>query len=59
MYKFRIPKKNQHWVYFYHSNLKVGPFGPPPVALELKEEQFGRKLKSLILFLDTSVSIEN
>ena len=36
VYKFRIPRKNQHWVYFYHSNLKVGPFGPPPVALELK-----------------------
>ena len=33
MYKFRIPRKNQHWVYFYHSNLKVGPFGPPPVDL--------------------------
>ena len=35
MYKFRIPRKNQHWVYFYHSNLKVGQFGPPPVALGL------------------------
>ena len=35
MYKFRIPRKNQHWVYFYYSNLKVGPFGPPPVALGL------------------------
>ena len=35
MYKFRTPRKNQHWVYFYHSNLKVGPFGPPPVALGL------------------------
>ena len=33
MYKFRIPRKNKHWVYFYHSNLKEGPFGPPPVAL--------------------------
>ena len=33
MYKFRIPRKNQHWGYFYHSNLKVGPFGPPPVTL--------------------------
>ena len=22
-------------VYFYHSNLKVGPVGPPPVALGL------------------------
>jgi hypothetical protein len=35
MYKFRIPRKNQHWVYFYYSNLKVGQFGPPPVALGL------------------------
>ena len=26
-----------HWVYFCHSNLKVGPFGPPPVALGLKQ----------------------
>ena len=33
MYQFRIPRKNQQWVYFYLSNLKVGPFGPPPVAL--------------------------
>ena len=37
MYKFRIPRKNQHWVYFYHSNLKVGPFGPPAVALGLNK----------------------
>ena len=37
MYKFRIPRKNQHWVYFYHSNLKVGPFGPSPVALVLTD----------------------
>ena len=35
MYKFKMPRKNQHWVYSYHSNLKVGPFSPPPVALGL------------------------
>ena len=35
MYKFRTPRKNEPWVYFYYSNLKVGPFGPPPVALGL------------------------
>ena len=39
MYKFSIPRKNQHWVYFYHSNLKVGPFGPPLVALGLSKLQ--------------------
>ena len=37
IYKSKIPRKNQHWVYFYHSNLKVGPFGPPPVALGLRK----------------------
>ena len=25
-------KKNQHSVYFQHSNFSVGPFGPSPVA---------------------------
>ena len=28
-------EKNRPWVYFIHSNLEVGPFGPPPVALGL------------------------
>ena len=32
IHKFKIPRKNQHSIYFSHSNLKVGPFGPPPVA---------------------------
>ena len=35
MYKFRKPRKNQHLVYFYPLNLKVGPFSPPPGALGL------------------------
>ena len=39
MYKFRIPRKNQHWVNFCHANLKVGPFGPPPVALGLGKQE--------------------
>ena len=38
MYKYIIPRKNQHWVYFHHSNSKVEPFGPTPVALGLKNE---------------------
>jgi hypothetical protein len=31
----KYQEKNQHWVYFYHSNLKVRPFGPPLVAFGL------------------------
>ena len=37
MYKFIIPRKNWHWVYFDHSNLTVVPFGPPLVALGLTQ----------------------
>ena len=40
MYTFRIPRKNQHWVYFDHLNLKLGPFGPPLIALGLKDVLF-------------------
>ena len=29
IHKFKIPRKNQHSIDFSHSNLKVGPFGPP------------------------------
>ena len=35
MYKIKLPRKNQHWIYFYNSILKVWPFGHPPVALGL------------------------
>ena len=38
IHKFKIPRKNQHSIDFSHSNLKVGPFGPPPRSLRVKVE---------------------
>ena len=42
VYKFKIPRANQHSVYFLHSNLKVGLFGPPPSSLWVKQPTAGR-----------------
>ena len=39
MYRFRIPRTNQHWVYFYHSNLKVKGrvIWPSPGSFRVKQ----------------------
>ena len=48
MSKFKIPRKNQHWVYFYHSNLKVGVIWPSPGSFKemliFEDKRFSHQL---------------
>ena len=56
IHKLKIPRRNQHLVDFKDSNLKIGPYAPPPIAQGSKHYFFAPQILGIPIILADSES---